>query len=225
VRSVKRFTAICVSTTTALALLIGQPSAVTASPDTDAARAAAGSDCTAGYAGPENGLLDSYGVPSDRARASSPRSVRATPTESTELVPETLVADLLEWIGARTDYDVSRALDRPPRVLFAEEGTRIAYEGRELDIGPTLSATYDAYSREIHLKCPWSAADRHDVSTLLHELVHDVQYYNRLWPCPRDAEWEAYHLQAAWLEEHGEQPEFNWLQAVLLSGCRGDVHP
>jgi hypothetical protein len=32
-------------------------------------------------------------------------------------------------------------------------------------------------------------------------------------------------LQAAWLEEHGEQPEFNWLQAVLLSGCRGDVHP
>jgi|GEM_PF-2168079 len=136
-----------------------------------------------------------------------------------------IVEGLLTWIDGRTAYDVSAVREAPPAIVFVNEGTRIAYEGRMLDIGPTLAATYDAYAREIHLKCPWDAADPHDVSTLLHELVHDVQYRSRLWACPRQAEWEAYALQADWLEERGARPQRNWLQAVLSSGCLRDVHP
>jgi hypothetical protein len=136
-----------------------------------------------------------------------------------------MVRTFVIWIGKRTSYDVSAVLETPPTIHIAAENTRIAYEGRLIDLGPTLAATYDAYSREIYLKCPWNPADPHDMSTLLHEVIHDVQYTNRISACPREAEWEAYRLQAEWLEEQGLEPQRNWLQAVLSSGCLRDVHP
>ena len=140
-------------------------------------------------------------------------------------VSAAIVSDLVRWIGRNTSYDISKTLANPPDAQLAPQGMRIAYEGRYIDLGPPLRAVYDAYARSIYLKRPWDAGNVHDLSTLLHELVHDVQYRNRHWPCPRKAEWEAYRLQTAWLAERGEVMGFNWLAGTLMSGCRGDVHP
>ena len=172
--------------------------------------------------------VSASGCPSGQAGFPAPvlsASITDDPADNSRATLNTLVTNLVVWIGENSAYDVSNTLAEPPRILFATENAQVVYEGRILDLGPTLRATYDAYAREIHLKCPWDPTDPLDRSTLLHELVHDVQYGNRDWSCPRAAEWEAYGLQADWLEQQGQRPAGNWLQAVLSSGCLRDVHP
>ncbi len=64
------------------------------------------------------------------------------------------------------------------------------------------------------------------MSTLLHELVHLAQFEAREWACPGEAEWEAYKLQAEWLEEQGVEAPFNWVRIQMFSRCRvRDLHP
>lgn len=60
---------------------------------------------------------------------------------------------------------------------------------------------------------------------LLHDLVHFVQFLNRGYECPQAADWEAYQLQAQWLEARGVEPGFDWLHVYFMSRCPHDVHP
>ena len=141
-------------------------------------------------------------------------------------VGDSLIAELVAWIGDHTKYNVTTALESPPSVTLCAKGTTIQYEDREVTIAPEglLRALYDAKQRRIHLVRPWNAADMRDRSSLLHELVHDVQYSSRDWACKEEPEWEAYKLQDAWLTENGVRSGFNWTHVYLLSRCRRDTH-
>ena len=140
-------------------------------------------------------------------------------------VSEEILSELIRWIGNRTDYDISRTLHHLPTVSFCDPKTEISYEGETIIVDPMIGAAYDMEVRHIHLVRPWSPSNTRDLSTLLHELIHDIQYLNRTWSCNGEPEWEAYKLQEAWLEEQGVQSDFNWPLILLLSRCRRDVHP
>jgi hypothetical protein len=142
-----------------------------------------------------------------------------------EAVPAAAITALIDWIDRHTDYDVTETRTDAPEVVFAWSGAQIPYEHGEITVGPSLRAAYDEEHRRIHLVRPWKVAFLRDRSTLLHELIHDVQSRNRSWPCAAKSEWEAYKLQAAWLAEHGVDAGFNWLQIFFLSRCRRDIHP
>ena len=147
------------------------------------------------------------------------------PLEDDRIVEDAVVAELLAWIGAHTAYDVSASLAEPPSIGFCRTGEVIVYEGENLLVDPDLGAAYDKDRRHIYLAQPWDAAVVEDIGTLLHELIHDVQYRNRDWPCWQKTEWEAYKLQAAWLAERGVNADFNWALILLLSRCSQNHHP
>lgn len=85
---------------------------------------------------------------------------------------------------------------------------------------------YDPDSAEILLVAPWSLHDAHDVSVLLHELVHHRQQVAGHWYCPGAQELPAYRLQDKWLAERRLAARVNWIAVILESGCaRRDIHP
>ena len=147
------------------------------------------------------------------------------PHTSNPIVPEAVIRDLVKWIGDHTEYDISKTLMDPPSVSLCDHGTEIYYEGEMIIVDPMLRAAYDLKNRDIYLVKPWETSSAGDLSTLLHELIHDVQYLNRKWSCKEEPEWEAYKLQEAWLAERGIPSEFNWIQIFFLSRCPRDIHP
>lgn len=140
-------------------------------------------------------------------------------------LPDPLVADLLDWIAAETAYEVSAIRDDPPAVTFCDRGDAIFYEDLEVLVGDDIFGLYDANRRRIVLVRPWDAADPRDRGVLLHELVHRVQLSNRTWECLSAPEYEAYTLQAHYLEQHGIDPGFDWLHIYFLSKCPVGIHP
>ena len=147
------------------------------------------------------------------------------PLEDDRVVEDAIVVELLTWIGSHTDYDVSASLAEPPSIGFCRHGEVIDYEGESLIVDPDLGAAYDKERRHIYLARPWDAANARNLGTLLHELIHDVQYRNRDWPCWQKTEWEAYKLQETWLAERGEKADFNWALILMLSRCSQNHHP
>lgn len=88
-----------------------------------------------------------------------------------------------------------------------------------------VKGVYDSNRAKITLVQPWSKSDPQSVGTLLHELVHFVQYSSKQWDCWHETEWEAYKLQELWLSQRGIDPGFNWVEIFLLSQCsRRDIH-
>lgn len=158
-------------------------------------------------------------------RIANVEAAKDPPEALEDSVPADVMTDLVGWIADHTDYDVAKTLADAPQVVFAKQGKSIAYEGREEAIGHQLRAAYDMLLRRIYLIRPWSVSNIRDQSTLLHELVHDVQHQNRRWSCLGEPEWQAYKLQEAWLAEHGVQSDFNWTQIFFLSRCPRDIHP
>jgi hypothetical protein len=116
-------------------------------------------------------------------------------------------------------YDVRELAASPPEIRFCAVGADIDYEGQDLRVEPELRAAYDLSRRVVHLVLPWSADDPYHRSVLLHELIHDVQLSNRDWSCTGEPEWEAYTLQAIYLEEQGIIPPFDWAGILRLSRC------
>lgn len=132
-----------------------------------------------------------------------------------------LVAELLDWIVASTDY--APALP-PPEIVFCETGDCIPYETGTVIVGETLNGAYDRYNARIVLIRPWDVTDTRDQSILLHELVHHVQLGNRDFDCLAATELEAYRLQDAYLSQHGIASGFDWSQINLLSSCPPAAH-
>lgn len=137
-----------------------------------------------------------------------------------------LVIDLIGWIGQHSAYDVEALLDNLPEVSFCEPRDEIAYEGRSITMHEPVKGVYDLERARITLVKPWSEQDPKNVGTLLHELVHFVQYASRRWDCWHETELEAYRLHESWLRQQGIEPGFNWVEIFLLSRCsRRDIHP
>lgn len=140
-------------------------------------------------------------------------------------LPDGLVSELLDWIGAATGYDVEGVRANPPAVTFCKAGQAIIYEDVEVIVGEDIFGIYDSRRRQIVLRLPWDAADVRDRGVLLHELVHRVQMANREWDCRKAPELEAYSLQARYLEEHGIASGFDWALIHALSRCQADDQP
>lgn len=154
------------------------------------------------------------------------RAPHDMPGERSEPAVQSLSVDLMSWIGRHSDYDVAAYLEHPPRVSFCECGDTIVYEGRPIVIHEAVRGIYDKEVKSVTLVRPWTTDDLLDIGTLLHELVHFVQYESRSWSCWHETEWEAYKLQDLWLAQHGVDAGFNWTEIYLLSRCtRRDVHP
>ena len=144
-------------------------------------------------------------------------------------VKPALITELIGWIEENSDYDTSFLQSRPPAIEFCECGETIQYEDKTVHVQEHLKGLYDKQNYKIILVRPWDSAKPYDVSILLHELIHFVQYNSQEWACWPKTEWEAYKLQEAWLQERGYEPEFNWLQIYFLSRCPirdpSDIHP
>ena len=136
-----------------------------------------------------------------------------------------LVTDLIRWIGDNSAYEVENYLETPPQISFCGQNEQIFYEDRTITMHEPVKGVYDLERAKITLTRPWSAQDPNNVGTLLHELIHFVQYSSRQWDCWHETEWEAYKLQEQWLEAQGIEPGFNWVEIFLLSRCaRRDIH-
>ena len=136
-----------------------------------------------------------------------------------------LLRELMAWIADRTGYDAAKAAINTPEILFCQAGDRIAYDRQHLLVQPDDHGLYDPVLRRIYLVAPWSENSDWDVSILVHELVHHVQFSVRDWDCPNQAELQAYRLQDAWLAERGLTGDFDWAQITLQSRCPSEVHP
>lgn len=132
-----------------------------------------------------------------------------------------LVAELLDWIKASTDYHPAPP---PPEIAFCETGDCIPYEAGTVIVGDTLNGAYDRRNARIVLVRPWDVTDPRDQSILLHELAHHVQLANREFDCLAATELEAYRLQHDYLAQHGIASGFDWSQINLLSSCPPVVH-
>jgi hypothetical protein len=132
---------------------------------------------------------------------------------------------LLDWIEENTQYEVSQTREDPPEVSFCKMGDQIDYEGSLIIADKGINAAYDSQSRRIHIVGPWDQNNIRDQSILLHELIHDVQLFNRDWYCLQEPEWETYKLQDKWLQEQGMESGFDWLYIYFLSRCPRDHHP
>lgn len=164
------------------------------------------------------GLLGGDGVADD-----GPKDIAPLEPDQAELRP--LVEELIGWIGEHGDYDVARFLENPPEISFCDCGETIDYEGRTIVVHEPVKGVYDLEVNRITLVRPWDRQDLLNISSLLHELVHVVQYHSKEWPCWHATEWEAYKLQEQWLLERGIDPGFNWVEIQLLSSCtRRDIH-
>lgn len=146
-------------------------------------------------------------------------------TEPAAPVLQSITTELIAWIGDHSDYDVSGFQANPPEITFCDCGETIEYEGRTIVVHESVKGVYDLQVHRITLVRPWDRQDLLNISTLLHELVHVIQYHGRKWPCWHATEWEAYKLQEEWLLEHDIDPGFNWVEIRLLSSCTPrDVH-
>lgn len=135
-----------------------------------------------------------------------------------------VITELFDWIGANTDYDVEAARAAPPEIYTCEKGEMIDYEDADLVVEGEIRGLYDLERRRVILTEPWDVNDLEDRSTLLHELIHHVQWTSREWPCPGAPEWEAYKLQERWLTAQGVVAEFDWVAILLRSQCERDIH-
>ena len=173
------------------------------------------------------------GISTPPALALAPQQTTSTQTAASSFETCTspiqpapaLMHQLIGWIGQHTDYDVAAAQSDLPAVTFCKTGEVIDYEGRQMIVDRSLNAAYDEIDRRIWLVLPWSPDNARDVSVLLHELVHDVQFRARSWPCPQASEQEAYRLQHDWLAEQGVASGFNWFAIHMRARCPSDVHP
>jgi len=154
------------------------------------------------------------------AYAQSPARV-----DSDEVRLREVARELLRWIGDNSGYDTARFVANPPKISFSDPGETVVYEGRPIVLHEPVKGVYDIQVRRITLVRPWSRKDLFNISTLLHELVHYVQYESRDWTCWHATEWEAYKLQERWLRERGIDAGFNWVEIYLLSRCTPrDIH-
>lgn len=134
-------------------------------------------------------------------------------------VPEALFDQLIGWIALHTSHDVSLAYQTPATLSYCDVGEAIEYGNTNIIVEKPLRAAFDRAKRHIYLVQPWSPVRPIDQSVLLHEMIHDIQYYSKDWECTGAAEPEAYRLQAKWLLEHGIDPKFDWQSIVEQSRC------
>jgi len=90
------------------------------------------------------------------------------------------------------------------RGLLGEQRT-VAINSRAMpDGGSEIMAVYEPALETIYLPEGWRGTTPAEMSVLVHELVHHLQYRAQLkFACPQEREKVAYAAQARWLEQFG----------------------
>jgi hypothetical protein len=112
-----------------------------------------------------------------------------------------LILALLTWIVVETRL----LMPGPPAVVLASE-TQISQlvQADDLQASANVRALYDHDGATVYLRHDWDRADLRSRATLLHELVHHVQYFNSIpTQCPGSRERQAYQLTVKWLRDQG----------------------
>ena len=149
-------------------------------------------------------------------------TVSASDSGISHEVSPTLLSELNEWLDAETEF-VKRAHQPDIEIIGREQAENLRDAG-ERSSGRTRGL-YDDENQTIYLAEPWSSSNPHDISVLLHEMVHHRQS-GQHWYCQQAQEWRAYKIQAQWLAEHQIADEFYWPAIVLQSSCaKRDIHP
>ena len=123
-----------------------------------------------------------------------------------------LVATLLAWVVAQTGL----AAPDVPRIVVDQIGT-VKNEN--------VQAFYRHATATIYLSETWRSDRLRDQSILLHELVHHVQWFNRVSaPCVSAFERQAYDLQVRWLREQGVADPYKLIRiddftVIIYSAC------
>ena len=119
-----------------------------------------------------------------------------------------LIAFLLLWIGAETNYNVN--LETPRVVQLTQQELNTMYYTEDTHPSGHLHAFYDPKTDTIYLNKYFNIHDPFQKGVLLHELIHYVQDSNDVigpgkpFECMRALEEEAYPLQQKYLlEVHG----------------------
>ncbi len=135
-----------------------------------------------------------------------------------------LIAFLMLWIGAETNYNVK--LDAPQIVQLTQQELNTMYYKETQTPHGHLHAFYDPKTDTIYLNKYFNIHDPFQKGVLLHELIHYVQDSNEAigpgkpFECMREWELEAYPLQQKYLlEVHGISWDYDELWVKLLSSC------
>ena len=118
------------------------------------------------------------------------------------------VAPFIDWIVAKTGWAVHEA----PPIHFVPYGelVKIFTGGKSTDFH--VEGLYSDEDHSIYLPEGWRGDDLHDRSVLLHELVHHLQYLNKVKAvCSSEYDWQALELQVAWLREQGVEDALDLL--------------
>lgn len=118
---------------------------------------------------------------------------------------------LASWIsnisGLPRVQTVPRVKFSPPETISALQSNEFA--GWAPNAGQqTVVAVYDSITATIHLPDDWTGQTAGELSILVHEIVHHLQYANELkYECPQAREGAAYNIQQKWLALFGRDIE------------------
>ena len=133
---------------------------------------------------------------------------------------------LLKAIGTWLTFEFGLpAIDEPPTIVFATASRMAGLRYRDVasdrwgvGTGPAhldavgsasnVIAVYDDEAKIIYLPQGWSGKTAHDLSVLVHEMVHHMQNVAGLkFACPEEREKAAFEAQDRWLGQFGSDLE------------------
>tara|TARA_R110000868_G_scaffold68170_1_gene201662 strand:- start:331 stop:852 length:522 start_codon:yes stop_codon:yes gene_type:complete len=134
---------------------------------------------------------------------------------------KTLVAFILLWIGAETDYNT--LIPHPAIKMVSQSSLNQMHFG---DVVPDskIHALYDPSTDTIYLKDTFNMFNVFDKGVLMHELMHYVHDLNDAvgtkFDCIAQSEAEIYPLQKKYLlEVHGVNWEYDSMYLKVISSC------
>ena len=138
-----------------------------------------------------------------------------------------LIASLLLWIGAETNYNVD--IVHPEIKMMTQIELENKFYGKDIEPSGTLYAFYDPEHDAIYLNSAFDRFNAFDKGVLLHELLHYVQDVNgtvgKKFECLRQSELEVYPLQKKYLlEVHGVVFDYDELYLKLSATCNPNMY-
>ncbi len=132
---------------------------------------------------------------------------------------KSLIAAMLIFIGANTDYNVD--LKHPTIILLSQDKLEEKYSAGRGIQNSQLHGFYDTKEDIIYLPDTFDQYNAWHKSVLIHELIHYVQDQNKTkFDCTAEMEAESWPLQKKYLlEVHGVNWEYDKLWHHLQSMC------
>jgi len=134
-----------------------------------------------------------------------------------------IIVSMFLWIGMHTNYKLGAAIAHPA-VVFTDPGVVCASYGRppaECHFRHRgILATYDGAANVIFMRYELSdMGEGLSRSTLLHELVHAMQWHNNPGMSPACKEAEAYELELKWGEANNVDTQISAQDVMRLRGA------